>query len=99
SFLIDGHYGTSQTWSAATQAIDGGDGRDTAGGDGAYVKPGGGPAPHAGAVYVVAGSAGRHSGGPLDHPAMFTSLDRLGSGVLAVAGHRLDPDFLGPPRS
>ena len=38
SFLIDGHYGTSATLNPATHALDGGDGRTTAG-DGAYMKP------------------------------------------------------------
>ena len=74
SFLIDGHYGTSGTWSTATHALDAGDGRTTGGGDGAYTKPAGGPTPHQGAVYVVAGSSAKLTAGALDHPAMFTSI-------------------------
>jgi len=47
-----------------------------------------------GAVYVVAGCSGQHSGGSLDHPAMFISLDRMGSMVLDINGDRLDAQFL-----
>jgi hypothetical protein len=91
SFLIDGHYGSSTTFSESMK-IDGGDGR--ADGDGAYAKAASGLAPHAGAVYVVAGSSGQTSGGRLDHPAMFISLNSLGSMVLDVNGFRLDAAFL-----
>jgi hypothetical protein len=92
SFLLDGHYGSSSTL-ASSMIIDGGDGRES--GDGVYEKPTAGPAPHEGAVYTVAGSSGKTSGGSLDHPAMFVSLDVLGSLVLDVSGHRLDASFLG----
>lgn len=47
-----------------------------------------------GAVYAVAGSSGKISGGPLDHPVMTVSLSRLGSLVLDVDGPRLDVTFL-----
>jgi hypothetical protein len=80
SFLIDGHYGTSDTLAPA-MVIDGGDG--SVAGDGAYVKA---AAPHHGAVYAVAGSSGQTGGGPLDHPVMHVSLDELGSMVLTVQG-------------
>ncbi|HEX5050512.1 MAG TPA: metallophosphoesterase, partial [Planctomycetota bacterium] len=92
SFLLDGHYGTSSTLLPAN-VLDQGDGREP--GDGYYAKPSTGPAPHEGAVYVVAGSAGQHSGGALNHPAMFVSLDHLGSFVLDVDGDRLDATFVG----
>ena len=46
------------------------------------------------AVYAVVGSSGKVSGGPLDHPVMFTSLNQLGSLVLDVDGDRLDAKFL-----
>jgi len=91
SFLLDGHYGTSETLTPG-MILDGGDGRTT--GNGPYRKPTAAPAPHEGAVYVVAGSSGQHGGGPLDHPAMFLSLNRLGSLVLDVSGLRLDAAFL-----
>ncbi|NIQ19604.1 MAG: hypothetical protein GTN95_05275, partial [Gammaproteobacteria bacterium] len=83
SFLIDGHYGDSTTFVPAMQ-IDAGDGDPN--GDGAYTKPGPGPMPNGGAVYAVAGSAGQISGGPLNHPAIFVSLNVLGSMVLDFDG-------------
>ncbi|HKY33734.1 MAG TPA: metallophosphoesterase family protein [Candidatus Polarisedimenticolia bacterium] len=91
SFLLDGHYGGSGTLTAAMIA-DGGDGRP--GGDGAYSKPQLGPQPNQGAVYVVAGSSGQISGGPLNHPAMFVSLNELGSLALDVAGPALEARFV-----
>jgi hypothetical protein len=91
SFLLDSHYGSSITLAGAN-VLDGGDGREVS--DGAYVKPLSLKAPHRGAVYVVAGSSGQTSNGPLDHPAMFFSLPELGSIVLDVDGPRLDVRFL-----
>jgi hypothetical protein len=91
SFLLDGHYGLSITLTAR-MIRDSGDGR--VGGTGPYRKPTSGPAPHEGAVYAVAGSSGQTSGGLLNHPAMFISLNRLGSMVLDVSGNRLDALFL-----
>jgi PKD repeat protein len=94
SFLLDGHYGASGTLDPVANVLDPGDGRDTQGGDGAYLKPGIVAAEHAGAVYAVAGSSGKISGGLLNHPAMFLSLNSLGSLVLDVSGNRLDAVFL-----
>ncbi len=91
SFLLDGHYGTSSTLDPATMILDGGDGREA--GTGAYKKPLG-PIAHEGAVYTVAGSSGKTSGGTLNHPVMFLSLNVLGSVVLDVEGNRLDATFL-----
>jgi tetratricopeptide (TPR) repeat protein len=91
TFLLDGHYGPSWTF-LDTHKKDGGDGRPS--GNGAYVKPGAAGAPNSGAVYVVAGSSGQLGGGSLDHPAMYVSLDRLGSLVLDIDGGRLDASFL-----
>jgi hypothetical protein len=71
---------------------DSGSGRPS--GTGAYAKPSSGIAPHEGAVYAVAGSSGQASGGTLNHPAMFISLNQLGSMVLDVDGNRLDAKFL-----
>lgn len=91
SYLIDGHYGTSSTFTNAMKK-NGGSGRadDT----GAYTKPTLGPGTHEGAVYAVAGSSGQISGGLLNHPAMFISLNNLGSMVLDVNGNTLDAKFL-----
>lgn len=88
SFYINGHYGDSSTFSNAN-LVDGGDGQP--GGDGAYTR---GSSSKAGAVYVVAGSSGQTSGGSLDHPAMFVSLNELGSLVIDVNGGALDATFL-----
>src|SRR5215217_1240739 len=91
SYLIDGHYGLSSTFTNAMKK-DGGSGRpdDT----GAYSKPTLGPGTHEGAVYAVAGSSGQASGGLLNHPAMFISLNNLGSMVLDINGNTLDAKFL-----
>jgi hypothetical protein len=93
SYLLDGHYGPSSTLTAAMKK-DAGSGRPAE--TGAYAKPSTGPAPHEGAVYVVAGSSGQTSGfGPgAPHPAMFVSLNNLGSMVLDLNGDRLDVAFL-----
>ncbi len=86
SYLLDGHYGVSTTLTAAMK-IDGGDGREN--GTGAYIKPDG-MVPRKGAVYAVVGTSGQVGGGPLNHPAMYKSLNLLGSLVLDVNGRRLD---------
>ena len=91
SFLLDGHYGDSTTFSA-TMKKDGGSG--FAGGSGAYRKPTYGMAPREGTVYAVAGVSGSISGGSLNHPAMYISQAVLGSVVLDVDGSRLDATFL-----
>jgi hypothetical protein len=91
SFLLDGHYGTSDTLSPA-MILDAGDGK--VGGDGAYLKSQPQSSPHDGAVYVVAGSSGRISGGTLNHPAMLRSLNVLGSLVIDVDGPNLDVRFV-----
>ncbi len=90
SYLLDGHYGPSNTLTA-TMKINAGDGRDASGG--AYVKP---PdlLPHRGAVYSVVGSSGQISGGALNHPAMCVSLNQLGSLVIDINGNRLDAAFV-----
>ena len=89
SYLINGHYGSSSTFNSSHQ-INGGDGRED--GNGAYQKADG--AANAGAVYTVAGASGKTSGGSLNHPAMFTSLNQLGSVVLDINGNRLDARHL-----
>lgn len=91
SFLLDGHYGNSGSLTSA-MIKNGGSGREDA--TGAYSKPTPGIAPHEGTVYVVAGSSGQISGGTLNHPAMFISLNNLGSLVLDIHGNRLDAKFL-----
>lgn len=98
SMLLDGHYGPSDTLDLvdldmgpdSTMIIDSGDGKED--GNGAYTKNPG--AIRDGAVYVVAGSSGKATGGSLDHPAMFISLNNLGSMVIDINGNRLDAMFL-----
>ncbi|HYC60326.1 MAG TPA: metallophosphoesterase, partial [Thermoanaerobaculia bacterium] len=91
SYLIDSHYGASNTFISSMKK-DGGSGRPE--GTGAYQKQTSGLAPHEGAVYAVAGSSSIISGGALNHPAMFISLNDYGSMVLDVNGGRLDAKFL-----
>ena len=92
SFLIDGHYGDSNTFTNSMKKNTGG-GRENI--DGVYTKSALIPnLPHEGAVYAVAGSSGKISGGALNHPAMFVSLNNLGSMVLDVFNGRLDAKFL-----
>lgn len=88
SFLIDGHYGLSGSFNGS-MLVDGGDGKPSS--SGAYNKLDG---PNAGAVYITAGSSGKISGGPLNHPAMYASLNQLGSIVIDIDGGRMDLSFL-----
>jgi hypothetical protein len=93
SYLLDGHYGVSGTLTTAMKKNSGsGRSNDT----GVYAKPSVGPAGHEGAVYVVAGSSGQTSGfqPSAPHPAMYISLNNLGSLVLDLNGERLDVTFL-----
>ena len=91
SYLLDKHYGLSTAMNA-TNKLDAGSGQE--GGSGAYKKPEGGLIPHQGTVYIVAGSSGQISGGTLNHPAMYISLNQLGSLVLDISGKRLDAKFI-----
>jgi len=90
SFLLDGHYGTSDTL-VPEMIKDAGDGRPS--GTGPYIKDLG-LAPNHGAVYVVAGSSGQVSWGTYDHPAMFISMAEMGSLVLDIATNELNVKFL-----
>ncbi len=88
TFLIDGHYGVSTTFTEAMK-IDGGSGQATTVGPtitGAYAKA---SAPHSGAVYVVAGNGGK-LGFVYAHPAMFTQYAELGSLIIDVDRGRMD---------
>jgi len=89
SMLIDGHYGLSSTF-GADMIIDGGDGKPA--GDGAYVKTS--ATAHSGAIYAVAGSSGKVTTAPLNHPIMISNLLELGSMVLDVDGDQLNAVFL-----
>jgi len=92
SFLLDGHYGTSATL-AAGMILNTNSGREDQ--TGPYLKTAGGPVNHQGAVYAVVGSSGKvPAGGALNHPAMFVSLNQLGSLVLDFNTNRLDAKFI-----
>ncbi|HKQ39631.1 MAG TPA: metallophosphoesterase family protein, partial [Verrucomicrobiae bacterium] len=87
SYLLRGHYGDSSTLTSS-MVRDAGDGREDS--NGAYMKQ----SDNHGTVYVVAGSSGQITSGPLDHPAMFVSYLRMGSLVLDVDGSTLRARFL-----
>ncbi len=94
SYFLDGHYGVSSTYVAATHATDSGDGR--VGGDGAYAKSAAGLSANAGAVYVVNGQSGNRGGGTfgLNHPAHYYATTTMGSVVLDIDGNTLDAVYL-----
>ena len=94
SFLLDGHYGISDSLNLISEVLDGGDG--SVSGDGAYEKPPFIAAENYGAVYAVAGSSGKVSGLQSDgpHEAMYITLQQLGSLVVDVAGNQLDAVFI-----
>ena len=88
SFPISRHYGLSSTFNNSMK-LDPGDGRTN--GTGPYLKSTG-----TGTVYSVAGNGGQATGGSLNHPAMFLSLNELGSLIIDVNSNRLDLQMLGP---
>ncbi|HVE71995.1 MAG TPA: metallophosphoesterase family protein [Thermoanaerobaculia bacterium] len=91
SYLLNGHYGHSTTFTTSMK-LNGGNGRTD--GTGAYRKGTTATSSFLGTVYAVSGSAAMISGGALDHPAMITSLNELGSMVLEVEGDKLEAIFL-----
>lgn len=92
SFLIDGHYGVSSTFTSSHKKSLG-SGKDNLGE--AYTKSTLAPLPNGGTVYVVAGSGGQLSTGvPLNHPAMYTSQAVLGSLHLAFNANELTVRFI-----
>lgn len=90
SFLLDSHYGPSTSLTEA-MVLDRGNGRIS--GTGAYKKVAV-PKPHRGTVYAVVGSSSMISPGPLNHPAMFTSLASYGSMVIDVSPSQLDANLI-----
>ncbi|HMJ92332.1 MAG TPA: Ig-like domain-containing protein [Candidatus Acidoferrum sp.] len=87
SYLLNGHYGLSTTLSPSMK-IDNGEGREDT--TGAYQKN----EQSEGVVYTVAGSSGQATGGSLNHPAHFVSLNELGSMIIDVSSNRLEGRFL-----
>lgn len=92
SFLVDGHYGFANSLQPS-MILDGGDGDESS--DGPYRKPTLGQGSNEGAIYIVAGSSGKLSDGPLNHPIMIVGLEVLGSVALDISGNRLDGSFIG----
>ena len=95
SWLIDGHYGKSDTFNAAQHVKQKQDGRPD--GQGVYRKPRA-RTPNFGDINIVTGSAG-HAASPnkppkLDHPAFYLSLNEAGSSVVDVDGLKLEFTFL-----
>jgi hypothetical protein len=98
SYFINGHYGPSETFNLSKNAV-GANGNlsgkaDTS--DGAYTKT---EKAAAGAIYITTGSAGKISGGSLNHNAMYASLNQLGSCILEIenddsTGQNLNVKFL-----
>ncbi len=93
SFLINGHYGVSSTFNAATMKLNGTPGQLD--GAGAYTKPGI-VTPNMGTVYAVCGVSGKKDAtGTFNHPAMyFSSGAYWGSMVIDVLGNTLSGKFL-----
>lgn len=98
SYLIDGHYGPSDTF-GLEHVVDGGTGDPLV--DNSYEKPDRGQVPHSGAVYVVAGSASERRPIGAAHPVMYASMSVLGSFILDIDGLTAVGTFLdetGVPR-
>ena len=91
SFLLKGHYGNSASLNPS-MILDSGDGRE--GGNGVYQKAYIDTFSTEGTVYITTGSAGQTGGGPLNHPAMYTAANALGSCILEVDSSRLTVKFL-----
>ena len=89
SFLVDGHYALSNTFSPAMMK-DAGDGRVD--GTGAYTKAG--VNGHEGTVYLVLGVSGRVGSFLGTHPVMYRSEAQAGSVVLDVNDRQMDVKFL-----
>jgi len=98
SYFINGHYGIASTFDPVLHTVGPNgnlSGKDDTP-DGAYLKT---LTNTEGAVYVTTGSAGKISGGSLDHHAMYASFNQLGSSVLEVesdggTGQKLTVKFL-----
>ncbi len=88
SYLIDGHYGASDTLEDR-MILDHGSGNPQI--DHAYAKA---PGPHKGTVYVVAGSSSKLASGPFGHPVMYTDFLKHGSVVIDIEGNELKLTFI-----
>ena len=93
SYLLNGHYGFSNTFTSS-MALNSGSGRED--GSGAYRKPAG-LTSNQGTVYTIVGCGAEALSGPFNHPAMFTGMARLGSLAIDISGDRLDAHFVREP--
>ena len=85
TFLIKGHYGDSDSFNDAEHIVDNGGSQNNR-----FTKTS-----KDGLVYVVAGTAGGQlGGGPMDHEAMVTSTDSIGSFLLDIVGDEMRGRFL-----
>jgi UDP-2,3-diacylglucosamine pyrophosphatase LpxH len=91
SFLIKGHYGTSNSYNTSIHRVSALSGKESE--NAAYRKPNG--LTNAGTIYAVAGSSGKtEGGGALNHPVMYISLLKLGSMILDISHTKLQARFL-----
>jgi len=95
SYYLHGHYGYSITFDAAAHTVgDNGADDGKINGDGAYKRAINGAGQGEGTVYITTGSAGKTSGGSLNHPAMYYSVSSLGSCVMEVSTDTMHVKFL-----
>jgi|GEM_PF-603551 len=91
SILMNGHYGTSDTYDPAQHAVDAGNGRPE--GDGSYRQ---GAHQKRGTIHTVAGSSGKKGSFRADHlPFMVENLSVLASVVVDIEGRALHVTTLG----
>ncbi|MGB5397324.1 MAG: metallophosphoesterase family protein [Gammaproteobacteria bacterium] len=88
SYLIDCHYGSSDSFGQSNIVSDGINHHNTD-----YIKTAG-KQPHAGTVYVVAGSSSKVDQAPINHPALPVSMLEAGSLVIDVDGYQLTSRFI-----
>jgi len=85
TYLIKGHYGDSDSFNEAKHVVDNGGNLNNR-----FTKTN-----DEGIVYVVAGTAGGQlGGGTMDHEAMVTSTDSIGSFLLDIVGDEMHGRFL-----
>ena len=88
SVLIDGHYGRSSTYQAATHAKDDSNGNPESGG---YRKNAGA---NQGTIYSVVGSSSKTTGELTQHPIMTRFRHIEGSAVIDINGTQMDGYFI-----
>jgi len=95
SYLLNGHYGPSNTFDIDEHTVGlNGRGSGRFNENGPYQKYPIGSNTGRGTVYITAGSSGKKSGGPLNHNAMYYSVNELGSCVLEINEDILQLKFL-----